>query len=146
MNFRITDDGDARDIHEIYGLLKAYNLSRREASPKCSHRRLSGRRGGQEACGIDGRNLWQLALHPISFCQRTAPGPGDRRQAASGRGGRGQKTWLQIAFVDTFPFRHLHFTKSMTTGRFLPSKNIRTPDNGTITRKNCFDADLRKQL
>ena len=32
MNFRITDDGDARDIHEIYGLLKAYNLSRREAS------------------------------------------------------------------------------------------------------------------
>lgn len=32
MNFRITDDGDARDIHEIYGLLKAYNLSRRETS------------------------------------------------------------------------------------------------------------------
>ena len=32
MNFRITDDGDARDIHEIYELLKAYNLSRREAS------------------------------------------------------------------------------------------------------------------
>ena len=32
MNFRITDDEDARDIHEIYELLKAYNLSRREAS------------------------------------------------------------------------------------------------------------------
>ena len=32
MNFRITDDGDARDIHEIHEMLKAYNLSRREAS------------------------------------------------------------------------------------------------------------------
>ena len=101
MNFRITDDGDARDIHEIYELLKAYNLSRREASQNVPI----------GVCGIDGRNLWQLALHPISFCQRTAPGPGDRRQAASGRGGRGQKTWLQIAFVDTFSFQAPAFYK-----------------------------------
>lgn len=47
----------------------------------------------------------------FSFCQRTAPGPGDRRQAASGRGGRGQKTWLQIAFVDTFSFQAPAFYK-----------------------------------
>ena len=32
LNFRITDDADARDIGEIYELLKAYNLRHREAS------------------------------------------------------------------------------------------------------------------
>ena len=36
-----------------------------------------------------------------------------------------------------FPFRRPHFTKSMDTGRFLPSRTIRTPKNGIIIRKRC---------
>ena len=32
MNFRITNDGNMRDIREIHGMLKEYNLSHREAS------------------------------------------------------------------------------------------------------------------
>ena len=108
MNFRITDDGDARDIHEIYGLLKAYNLSRREASQNVPIGVFLEDEADRKLAGLTGETL---ALHPISFCQRTALGPGDRRQAASGRGGRGQKTWLQIAFVDTFSFQAPAFYK-----------------------------------
>ena len=32
MDFRITDDGNQRDIDEIYEMLKLYNLSNREKS------------------------------------------------------------------------------------------------------------------
>ena len=32
MNFRITNDADARDVQEIYEMLKEYNLKHREAS------------------------------------------------------------------------------------------------------------------
>lgn len=32
MNFRITDDGNERDIHEIHEMLRDYNLRHREAS------------------------------------------------------------------------------------------------------------------
>ena len=32
MNFRITDDGNDRDVNEIHEMLKEYNLSHREAS------------------------------------------------------------------------------------------------------------------
>ena len=32
MNFRITDDGNERDIHEIHEMLRNYNLRHREAS------------------------------------------------------------------------------------------------------------------
>ena len=38
-----------------------------------------------------------------------------------------------------FLFKHPHFTKTMDTGRFLRSKNIRTSANGTITQKNYFN-------
>ena len=31
-SFRITSDGDARDVHDIHELLKEYNLRHREAS------------------------------------------------------------------------------------------------------------------
>lgn len=32
MNFRITSDGNEHDIHEIYEMLKEYNLNHRETS------------------------------------------------------------------------------------------------------------------
>ena len=32
MNFRITDDGNERNINEIYEMLKEYNLYHRKAS------------------------------------------------------------------------------------------------------------------
>ena len=38
-----------------------------------------------------------------------------------------------------FLFKRPHFTKTMDTGRFLRSKNIRTSANGTITQKNYFN-------
>ena len=38
-----------------------------------------------------------------------------------------------------FLFRRPHFTRITDTGRFLRSKNIRTPANGTITQKNYYN-------
>ena len=95
---RITDDGDTRDVNEIHAILKEYNLSRREPSKNVPIGVFFEEEKGQEACGIDGRDLWKLAVHPIPFCQRSAQRPGNRKQAAGGCGERSQTARLPLCF------------------------------------------------
>ncbi len=146
MNFRITDDGDARDIHEIYELLKAYNLSRREASQNVPIGVFLEDEADRKLAGLTGETFGNWLCIQFLFVSEQLRGQGIGGKLLQAAAEEARKRGCKWPLWTPFPFRHLHFTKSMTTGRFLPSKNIRTPDDGTITRKNCFDADLRKQL
>ena len=98
MNFRITDDGDARDIHEIYELLKAYNLSRREASQNVPIGVFLEDEADRKLAGLTGETFGNWLCIQFLFVSEQLRG-------------RGQKTWLQIAFVDTFSFQAPAFYK-----------------------------------
>lgn len=76
MNFRITDDGDARDIHEIYELLKAYNLSRREASQNVPIGVFLEDEAGRELAGLTGETFGNWLCIQFLFVSEQLRGQG----------------------------------------------------------------------
>jgi GNAT superfamily N-acetyltransferase len=76
MNFRITDDGDARDIHEIYELLKAYNLSRREASQNVPIGVFLEDEAGRKLAGLTGETFGNWLCIQLLFVSEQLRGQG----------------------------------------------------------------------
>ena len=76
MNFRITDDGDARDIHEIYELLKAYNLSRREASQNVPIGVFLEDEADRKLAGLTGETFGNWLCIPFLFVSEQLRGRG----------------------------------------------------------------------
>ena len=105
MNFRITDDGDARDIHEIYGLLKAYNLSRREASQNVPIGVFLEDEADRKLAGLTGETFgnWLCIKYLWVSESRRGQGVGSRLLAAAEQEAlrRGAKN----VFLDTFSFQ-----------------------------------------
>ena len=56
-SFRITSDGDVRDVHEIHALLKEYNLRRREASQSVPVGVFLEDETGQKLAGLTGETF-----------------------------------------------------------------------------------------
>ena len=55
--FRITSDGDARDVHEIHEMLKEYNLCHRKASQSVPVGIFLEDETGQKLAGLTGETF-----------------------------------------------------------------------------------------
>ena len=73
---RITSDGDARDIHEIYELLKAYNLSRREASQNVPIGVFLEDEAGRKLAGLTGETFGNWLCIQFLFVSEQLRGQG----------------------------------------------------------------------
>jgi len=71
LKFRITADGDEKDINDIFEMLKAYNLSNREESPNIPLGIFYENEKGQKLAGLTGENFgnW-LCIHYLFVNER----------------------------------------------------------------------------
>lgn len=110
MNFRITNDGNARDIGEIHEMLKEYNLVHREASENVpigvfledDNRKLAGLTG--ETFGN-----WLCIRFLFVSEQLRGKGIGSKLLEAAER--EAKQCGCKYAFVDTFSFQAPAFYK-----------------------------------
>lgn len=110
MNFRITNDGNARDIGEIHEMLKEYNLVHREASENVpigvfledDNRKLAGLTG--ESFGN-----WLCIRFLFVSEQLRGKGIGSKLLEAAER--EAKQRGCKYAFVDTFSFQAPAFYK-----------------------------------
>ena len=138
MHIRITDDGNERDIHEIHEMLRDYNRRHCEASENVPLGVFLENETGRKFAGLTGETFGNWLCIWFLFVGEAFRGQGLRQQAAGGCGkSRPGSAAANTHLWTPFPFRRPHFTKSMDTGRSLPSRTIRTPKNGIIIRKRC---------
>lgn len=145
MDFRITADGNERDIREIHEMLKKYNLAHREASQSVPIGIFLEEEMGRKLAGLPEKPLGIGFASGIFLSANRSEG-----KASEARCWR-LRNWMQNAAAANmplwtlFPFRLPVFTRIMGAGRFIPSKHILTPGNGTIIRKKYFDSEERRQ-
>ena len=111
MNLRITDDGDARDIHEIHAMLKAYNLLHREPSQSVPVGVFPEDAAGRKLAGLTGETFGNWLCIRYLFVSEQLRGQriGSRLlEAAEAEAG---KRGCKYAFVDTFSFQVPAFYK-----------------------------------
>ena len=141
MHFRITDDGEARDIHEIHEMLKVYNRSHREASKSVPIGVFLEDENGKKSAGLTGETFGNcFAFNTFLSANRSEVRGSEAscwrlRRVKLGGAAANMPLWTP------FHFRLLNSIKSMDISRFLPLKNIHTPGKGTIIRKNYFDEE-----
>ena len=70
IRIRITDDGNQKDINDIFEMLKSFNLSNREKSRNVPLGIFYEDADGKKLAGLTGGNFWQLVVHTLSFCGR----------------------------------------------------------------------------
>ncbi len=110
-DFRITDDGNARDINEIYEMLKEYNLSHREASANVPMGIFLEDERGRKSAGLTGETFGNWLSIRFLFVSEQFRGKGigskllDAAEREAGRRG------CKYAFVDTFSFQAPAFYK-----------------------------------
>lgn len=103
--FRITSDGDARDVEEIHAMLKAYNLAHREASQNVPLGVFLEDERGKKLAGLTGETFgnW-LCIRFLFVCEsRRGQGIGSRLLAAAEE--EAKRRGCKYAFVDTFSFQ-----------------------------------------
>ena len=76
--FRITSDGDARDVHDIHELLKEYNLRHREASQSVPVGVFLEDETGQKLAGLTGETFGKNHGYREVFTLEEYPYAGQR--------------------------------------------------------------------
>lgn len=110
-SFRITDDGNERDIDEIHEMLKEYNLSHREASANVPIGVFFEDETGGKLAGLTGETFGNWLCIKFLFVSEAFRGKGigsgllKAAEAEAGRRG------CKYAFVDTFSFQAPEFYK-----------------------------------
>lgn len=105
MNFRITGDGNERDIREIHEMLKEYNLHHREASQTVPLGVFLEDETGGKLAGLTGETFGNWLCIRFLFVSEALRGQkiGSRLlEAAEAEAGR---RGCKYAFVDTFSFQ-----------------------------------------
>ena len=108
--FRITSDGDARDVHEIHELLKEYNLRHREVSKSVPVGVFLEDETGRKLAGLTGETFgnWLCIQYLFVSGQLRGQRIGSRLEAAEAEA---RKRGCKYAFVDTFSFQAPVFYK-----------------------------------
>ncbi|WP_294306219.1 GNAT family N-acetyltransferase [Pseudobutyrivibrio sp.] len=103
--FRITDDGDERDIQDIFEMLKAFNLSNREESKNVPLGIFYEDAQGKKLAGLTGETFgnW-LCIHYLFVEEHMRKeGVGSKLLLAAEEEARNRG--CKYAFVDTFSFQ-----------------------------------------
>ena len=109
LKFRITADGDEKDINDIFEMLKAYNLSNREKSKNIPLGIFYENEKGQKLAGITGETFgnW-LCIHYLFVNEGLRKdGLGSKLLLAAENEARHRG--CKYVFVDTFSFQAPEF-------------------------------------
>ncbi|MBO4458412.1 MAG: GNAT family N-acetyltransferase [Butyrivibrio sp.] len=111
MNFRITADGDERDIDEIYEMLKEYNISNREESKNVPLGIYYEDENNRKLAGLTGETFgnW-LCVHYL-FVSENLREKGVGSGLLDAAESEAKKRGCKYAFVDTFSFQAPEFYK-----------------------------------
>ena len=102
--FRITSDGDARDVHEIHELLKEYNLRHREASQNVPVGVFLEDEMGQKLAGLTGETFGNWLCIQYLFVSKQLRGQRIGSKLLETAEAEARKRGCKYAFVDTFFF------------------------------------------
>ena len=111
LNFRITDDADARDIGEIYELLKAYNLRHREASANVPLGIYLEDAQNKKLAGLTGETFGNWLCIQFLFVRESCRGKGIGRKLLEAAEAEARQRGCKYAFVTTFSFQAPAFYK-----------------------------------
>ena len=111
MNFRITDDGDARDIGEIHEMLKEYNLTHREASKNVPIGIFYEDKGNRKLAGLTGETFGNWLCIRFLFVSEQLRGKGIGSGLLEAAEREAKQRGCKYAFVDTFSFQAPAFYK-----------------------------------
>lgn len=109
--FRITSDGDARDIHEIHEMLKEYNLRHREASQNVPIGVFFENENGRKLAGLTGETFGNWLCIKFLFVSEQLRGQGIGSELLETAESEAMLRGCRYAFVDTFSFQAPAFYK-----------------------------------
>lgn len=110
--FRITSDGDARDVNEIHELLKEYNLRHRETSQSVPVGVFLEDETGQKIAGLTGETFGNWLCIQYLFVSEQFRGQRIGSKLLEAAEAEARKRDCKYAFVDTFSFQAPTFYKN----------------------------------
>lgn len=143
---RITNGGAVRDVHEIYELLKEYNLSHREVSQNVPSGVFLEDGMGRKLAGLTGETFsdWFWVRFIFVREQRRSRKIGSRLLEAAEREAR--QRGCKYAFADTFFFQTPEFYKNHGYQEAFVLEEYPCTGKRHYYTKNCFDPDQRRKL
>ena len=112
MNFRITDDGNDRDVNEIHEMLKEYNLSHREASQNVPIGVFLEDENNRKLAGLTGETFGNWLCVRYLFVSEKLRGKGIGSKLLEAAEREARQRGCKYAFVDTFSFQAPIFYKN----------------------------------
>ena len=113
MNFRITNDGSEKDINEIHAMLKAYNLSQREASANVPLGIYYEDENGGKKAGLVGETFGNWLCIKYLFVSEELRGQGIGKKIVESAEEEAKKRGCKFSFVDTFSFQAPRFYQKL---------------------------------
>jgi GNAT superfamily N-acetyltransferase len=111
MNLRVTNDGNARDVHEIHAMLKEYNLTHREASQSVPVGVFLEDETGQKLAGLTGETFGNWLCIQYLFVSEQLRNRGIGGKLLEAAEAEAKQRGCKYAFVDTFSFQAPTFYK-----------------------------------
>lgn len=103
--FRITADGDERDISEIHEMLREYNLAHREASESVPIGVFLEDGNSKKLAGLTGETFGRLLCIQYFFVSETLRGAGVGKRLLEAAENEAVRRGCKYAFVNPFSFQ-----------------------------------------
>ena len=116
MDFRITADGNERDIREIHEMLKKYNLAHREASQSVPTGIFLEDEMGRKLAGLTGETFGNWLCIRYLFVSESLRGQGIGGRLLETAELDAKRRGCKYAFLDTFSFQAPSFYKNHGCG------------------------------